>query len=133
VARKPEVDSKWNGVEGRTIPIEDATPWVFNEWVERNNLAQRPIKNWEQQRSLWTSQGVEEELQIKCEADMVAEMVSSLLVFVLKNLGTYYSGAMLMYATGTNAQRQLISTGGCVTTDCRAERREKLASPSLLG
>jgi hypothetical protein len=35
---------------------------------------------------------------------MVAEMVSSLPVFVFKNLGTYYSGNMLMYATGTNAQ-----------------------------
>jgi hypothetical protein len=34
---------------------------------------------------------------------MVAEMVSSLPVFVLKNLGTYYSGNMPMYATGTNA------------------------------
>jgi hypothetical protein len=34
---------------------------------------------------------------------MVAEMVSSLPVFMLKNLGTYYAGAMLMYATGTNA------------------------------
>jgi hypothetical protein len=34
---------------------------------------------------------------------MVAEVVSWLPVFVLKNLGTYYSGAMLMYATGTNA------------------------------
>jgi hypothetical protein len=31
-------------------------------------------------------------------------MVSSLPVFVLKNLGTYYSGNMLMYATGTDAQ-----------------------------
>jgi hypothetical protein len=103
VVRNPEPDSKWNGVEGRTIPIEDATLWVFNEWVERNNLAQRPIKNWEQQRKLWTSEGVEEELQIKCKADMVAEMVNSLPVFVLKNLGTYYPGAMLMYATGTNA------------------------------
>jgi hypothetical protein len=35
---------------------------------------------------------------------MVAEMVSSLPVFVFKNLGTYYFGNMLMYATGTNAQ-----------------------------
>jgi hypothetical protein len=35
---------------------------------------------------------------------MVAKMVSSLPVFVFKNLGTYYSGNMLMYATGTNAQ-----------------------------
>jgi hypothetical protein len=103
VVRKPEPDSKWNGVERRTIPIEDATLWVFNEWVERNNLAQCPIKNWEQQRKLWTSEGVEEKLQIKCKADMVAEMVSSLPVFVLKNLGTYYSGAMVMYAIGTNA------------------------------
>jgi hypothetical protein len=35
---------------------------------------------------------------------MVAVMVNSLPVFVLKNLGTYcYSGTMLMYATGTNA------------------------------
>jgi hypothetical protein len=35
---------------------------------------------------------------------MVADMVSSLCVFVFKNLGTYCSGNMLMYATGTNAQ-----------------------------
>jgi hypothetical protein len=35
---------------------------------------------------------------------MVAEMVSILPVFVFKNLGTYYSGNMLIYATGTNAQ-----------------------------
>jgi hypothetical protein len=104
VARKPEADSKWeNGVEGRTIPIKDATVWVFNKWVERNNLAQRPIKNWEQQRKIWTDEGADKELQIKSEAEMVAEMVSLLPVFVLKNLGTYYSSAMLMYATGTNA------------------------------
>jgi hypothetical protein len=32
VVRKPEPDSKWGrGVEGRTIPIEDATLWAFNE------------------------------------------------------------------------------------------------------
>jgi hypothetical protein len=63
VARKPEPDSKWNEVEGQTIPIEDATLWVFNEWVERNNLAQRPIKNWEQQWKIWMDEGAEEELQ----------------------------------------------------------------------
>jgi hypothetical protein len=34
---------------------------------------------------------------------MVAGMVSNLPVFVLKTLGTYYSGNTLMYATGTNA------------------------------
>jgi hypothetical protein len=45
VAREPEADSKWgNAVEGRTIPIEDATLWVFKKWVERNKLAERPIK-----------------------------------------------------------------------------------------
>jgi hypothetical protein len=76
VARKPEPDSKWNGVEGQAIPIEDATLWVFNKWVERNNLAQRPIKNWEQQRKIWADEGAEEELQIKSEAETVAEMVS---------------------------------------------------------
>jgi hypothetical protein len=88
VARKPEADSKWNGVEGRTIPIEDATLWVFNEWVERNNLAKRPIQNWEQRRKIWASEGADKELQIKSEAETIAEMVSSLPVFVLKNLGT---------------------------------------------
>jgi hypothetical protein len=103
VAREPEPDSKWKGVEGRTIPIKDATLWVFNEWVERNKLAERPIKNWEQQRKIWTDEGADEELQIKSEAETVAEMVSWLPVFVLKNLGTYYSRKMLQYATGTNA------------------------------
>jgi hypothetical protein len=96
VAREPEPDSKWKRVEGRTIPIEDATLWVFNEWVERNKLAERPIKNWEQQRKIWTDEGADKELQIKSEAETVAKMVSWLPVFVLKNLGTYYSGKMLM-------------------------------------
>jgi hypothetical protein len=91
-------------VEGRTIPIEDATLWAFNEWIDRNKLVERPIKNWEQQRKMWASEGADEELQIKSEAEMVAKMVSSLPVFVFKNLGTYYSGNMLMYVTGTNAQ-----------------------------
>jgi hypothetical protein len=117
VAREPEADSKWgNGVEGRTIPIEDATLWVFNKWIERNKLAQRPIKNWEQQRKIWTDEGADKELQIKSKAETVAEMVSWLSVFVLKNLGTYYSGKMLMYATGRTPM-QPTSTGGCVTTD----------------
>jgi hypothetical protein len=49
------------------------------------------------------SDGVAEESQIKSEAKTVVEMVSSLPVFVLMNQGTYYSGTMLMYATGTNA------------------------------
>jgi hypothetical protein len=43
-------------------------------------------------------------------------MVSWLPDFVLKNLGTYYSGKMLMYATGRTPM-QPTSTGGCVTTD----------------
>jgi hypothetical protein len=103
VTREPEPDSKWKGVERRTIPMEDATLWVFNEWVERNKLAERPIKNWEQHWKIWADEGADEELQIKREAETVAEMVSWLPVFVLKNLGTYYSGKMLMYATGTNA------------------------------
>jgi hypothetical protein len=76
-------------VEGQTIPIEDATLWAFNEWIDQNKLAERPIKNWEQQRKIWASEDADEELQIKREAEMVAKMVSSLPVFVLKNLGTY--------------------------------------------
>jgi hypothetical protein len=77
-------------VEGsrRANPIEDATLWVFNEWVERNKLAERPIKNCEQQRKIWTDEGADEELQIKSEAETVAEMASWLHAFVLKNLGT---------------------------------------------
>jgi hypothetical protein len=105
VVRKPEPDSKWGReVEGRTIPLENATIWVFNEWIDRNKLAERPIKNWEQQRKIWASEGADEELQFKSEAEMVVEMVTSLPIFVLKNLGTYYSANMLMYATETNAQ-----------------------------
>jgi hypothetical protein len=104
VAREPKPDSKWvRGVKGRTVPIEDAILWIFNEWIDRNKLAERPINNWEQQRKIWASEGADEGLRIKSEAEMVAKMVSSLPVFVLKNLGMYYSGNMLMYATGTNA------------------------------
>jgi hypothetical protein len=105
VVRKPEPDSNWGrGVEGRTIPVKDATLWAFNEWIDQNKLVERPIKNWEQQRKIWASEGADEELQIKSKAEMVAEMVSSLSHFGLKNLGTYYSGNMLMYANQTNAQ-----------------------------
>jgi hypothetical protein len=46
VVRKPEIDSKWGReVEGRTIPVEDAILWVFNEWIDQNKLAKRSIKN----------------------------------------------------------------------------------------
>jgi hypothetical protein len=90
MVRKPKPDSKWGrGVEGRTISVEDATLRAFNEWIDRNKLAERPIKNWEQQRKIWASEGADEELQIKSKAEVVAEMVSSLPVFVFKNLGTY--------------------------------------------
>jgi hypothetical protein len=77
--------------------------WVFNEWLGQNKPAEREIRNWEEQWEKWTSDGVSAKVQIRREAEMVAEMVSSLPVFVLKNLGTYYSGTMLMYATGTDS------------------------------
>jgi hypothetical protein len=99
VARKPKSDSKWGRgvVEGQTILVEDATLWIFNKWIDQNKLAERSIKNWEQQRKIWTNKGAYEELQIKSKAEMVAKMVSSLPVFVLKNLSTYYSGNMLIF------------------------------------
>jgi hypothetical protein len=117
VVRKPKPDSKWGrGVEGRTIPVEDATLWAFNEWIDQNKLAKRPIKNWEQQRKIWASEGADEELQIKSEAKMVANWLAAF-PFLCSTTWARTTLAICSYTPPERTPNQPVSTGGCMTTN----------------
>ncbi|GAQ93085.1 hypothetical protein KFL_012900010 [Klebsormidium nitens] len=106
VLQPPAIDSKYQGLEGRTVSIEDATVYVFNEWLERGTWAETSIQmqTWKEQREAWASEGLSTADQLRREGEAMADMLRALPVFVVRGLsGAYYSETQLKYATGTNA------------------------------
>ncbi|GAQ90780.1 hypothetical protein KFL_006840030 [Klebsormidium nitens] len=106
VLQPPVSGSKYQGLEGRTVSIEDATVYVFNEWLERGTWAETSIQmqTWKEQREAWASEGLSTADQLRREGEAMADMVRALPVFVVRGLsGAYYSETQLKYATGTNA------------------------------
>lgn len=106
VLKEAPKGSRWgDGVEGRTVSIEDATLYVFKAWMEREDWKTPPLHhvNWRERRRQWDEEGVRDEDQIRMEGELVVSMLRKLPVFVLKGLGAYYSATQLKYATGTNA------------------------------
>ena len=106
VLREAPPDTRFKGLEGKTVSLEDATVYVFNEWCVKQEWVSASIakKSWKQLREEWKGEGLGETEQLRREGEAMQQMLRGLPVFVFKGLpGAYYSETQLKYATGLSA------------------------------